>query len=757
MARVPKTVSFQVRPANRGLNGSVPPQTIDLRESPNLMNIRFMRGTIQHRNGFTSKYIGLNSPALYIDTVWSSGDQNVIAVTEEGIFYKTSSGHFLPCDAYDGSGSPATFPIFNNMQAGTDPVFIDVGTGRYEFLGANGGTVYPSASGWEDISVIVNGTSDGIWIAAYTAGSTPVEVEKCESAGCPSSGSSVAIFDSRVFIGGTGDSPNEIVWSAIGDFHTWDPAEGGGSQVLADSPDWIKAMFRLGEYLIVYKERSIYIGSRTLTTDPPVRFQPAPGQGIGLAAPASIGDLGEEHIFLGWDDVYVFSLRSLQPIGSRIKDFLFYGEYGILPKYLNSCIGAIAEEFNEYWLFVPTGAHPETSTGEDIPNLISNPKFTEGSDGSTPTDWTVVSSGDGTAILDADGGGTFAPGAMDLTFTSGTLVTVRSSVYDYEEVITGREFSAVVWLSTPDALVEYQIWMTTSNSDGSYSQETTKLTGTITSDDGVTRVVLSATIAYADAERIALFIKSETADATLEVHAAHMVRIDNVDDIYVDRSSGYGDLGYVSGGSDVIPYPLIADRIGQWMPDTCWVFNYEVNSWAAWRLPMSGFGYDSLSDIKPISSLEGTIEEQAWRYDEKLLAEFAPTNLVAQVDGNIYEISRDVYEDWGGVLARPYLAFWESKDFDLDSPTMDKTFSRLVIYHETSHAATTVTVSVSTDSGATAWQSQDVTIRSGEIQTFADFFVTGQQIRFRVEANSPGFFITGFAVKIIPRGEAHAY
>jgi len=58
MAKRPEPIIFQTRPAARGLNVSEPPQSIDMRESPNLMNVRFNKGQIRFRDGFKLKYPG---------------------------------------------------------------------------------------------------------------------------------------------------------------------------------------------------------------------------------------------------------------------------------------------------------------------------------------------------------------------------------------------------------------------------------------------------------------------------------------------------------------------------------------------------------------------------------------------------------------------------------------------------------------------------------------------------------------------------
>lgn len=844
----PKPIQFEVRPVTRGLNYSRPPNIIDMRETPGTGNSRFTRGMLRHRSGFKYKYIGADDTLLWIDTAYPAGGGvgNLVAFGINNLWYDDGSNNLRKMMVYSSTGTLLLDPTFSPVLDPTLDVFIvDVGSGQYDFLQANGGATYPSGTEYADIGVLTSGTSDGIFVFAYTgmggasvlhfdydneaggpftngeaiswdAGAstgtllkiiddgatgqmwitviggvaptdgdtilgavsaatadvdgdvqqvgTPVEAEQIRHADAPTSARSVAFYDQRLVAGGIirggggTDDYSMIQWSSQYAFDDWSSAGGGGWTTVGDSPDWIQTMQRLGENLIVYKERSIYIGRKTFLSDPPFRFSPAPGQGIGLAAPRSLGDLGEEHVFLGWDDVYVFSLKGLTPIGTRIREELFYGENGINPAYIHLTTGIIAEEFDEYWLFVPTGKWPDDDGGDRIPNLIENPIFLKGYDGEVPENWTETSAGGtSTVTLDVDGGGTMGPAAMDIFRDALSNAVTASQIYDYGVVIDDWQFSCVVFIATPTAgTIDYRVRLNSLDGAGANATEIVTHTSTITSAAGVTRIVLSGEVDDVDGEQVQIIIENLTDDSTLEVHGVHVVRIDNVDTAYHTGQSGTEEIGYISGDDTVQAPPLIVDQIGGYIFDTVWCWNYEENAWSRWRLPMTGFGYDVLQPVITIASLSGVISEQTWRYDEKRLVDLAPTNLIAQADGRIYEIADSYTYDWEETFDHEIVTYWESKDFDFDQPQMDKTFSRLVIFHSTDHSPVDVTVGVSTDSGVT-YQDQVVTIRTGHTETFADFFVTGSQLRFRVSVETPGFFIRGFGVKIIPRGEINPY
>lgn len=745
MAQVPRPVTFQIRPSNGGLNTEEPPQTIDKKQSPKLMNVRFKKGTIQPRTGFMLKYKGLGESALWIDTVYISGNQSVVAFTRSGMYYLGADDVFYKMSVYDEAGDAITFPHLN-MDPTLEYMSIDVGSGQYSFLGAYGAAMFPDADRTDDMMVFCNGTSDGVFVLMYAGGSgtTPVEAERLSDTGAPSLGRAVTVYDGRIVVGGILDEPSTLVWSAKGRFDIWDPADvsnpGAGSLVLSDSPDWIQSMRKLGEYLIIFKERSTLIGSKTGLVDPPFRFDAAPGQGIGLAAPNSIGDLGSELIFLGWDDVYVFSLNTIQPVGTRIKQELFYGENGIVPKYLGNCTGVIAEEFDEYWLFVPSGKWPSGADGAVISNLIDNSAFNTDN-----TDW---SSTDGT--LSHEDNGVLGPSCARATYDASATFNIYTT---YDSPTATNEYAAVIWVRASDEL--------SATIELAFSDDTPSTLLLVEKDITLSTtfqpVYISGTApATTDSIVLALAVEGASAADWIEVDAAHLLDISDVDTAFIDESTGYKALSYIGPHNELQRIPFVIDQVGDYLPDTVWAFNYAVNAWAVWRLPMTGFGYDALQAVVTLGDLEGTIAEQTWRFDEKTLTEFAPTNLIGQPDGQVYEISSLATRDFENVVDYPVVAYYESKDFDLGKPMVDKTFSRLTMFHETSHAAVTVSVGVSTDSGLT-WEDQDIEIDQGRIQTIVDFFVTGPQVRFRINANGVQFFLNGFEVKIIPRGEYNVY
>lgn len=756
----PKPVGFLVRPITRGLNCAETPQKIDMRETPNALNDRYERGRLRKRSGFHPKYHGCDDTILWLDIAWQAGGgggQSLVGIGTEGPWEldMLSDSAFTRADAYDKDGNLVDPAWEIDPGFATNIVSVDVGSGRYDFQGANGGNPFPSADDYADIGVMSVGDS-GVWVFAYTDVGA-AEFERIGGEG-PVEARAVVIYDQRIIAGGLSTGGNAdytmLKWSSKGNWDEWSIAGGGGFYPLADSPDWIQSMKRLGEYLIIYKERSIYVGRKTFIADPPFRFDPAPGQGIGLAAPNSIGDLGEEHLFLGWDDVYVFSLKGLQAVGTRVQNELFYGENGILPEHLSLCTGAIAEEFDEYWLFVPTGKWPGTED-DPVENLVPNPIFREGALDAVPPDWASWTDGDGTVEL-KEGGGVFSPNVVEIALTTGDMVFMSMTPsHNFQQSIQGWKFSVVIWWSAQSSSCNVSFGVR--ERDGANSLISTHLRDIeISSDDGLRRDVFSHVVQDPSCERLDAQVRLWDPGGTVHVHAMHLVRIDNVEEHFLTGPAGQVDVGYIAAEDAVQPVPLIVDQIGNYLMDTAWVFNYRLNAWSCWRMPLTGFGYDIMFPVKTIGSLQGPISEQEWVYDERRIESFAPTNLLAQPDGRVYECSDEYTRDWEGVFDSPIVTYWESKDFDFDQPTMDKTFARLLIFHATDVPEIEVMAGISLDSGVT-WQEQEVVLRNGHIETFVDFFVTGPQARFRFRTERSGFAVNGFSVKVVPRGETNPY
>lgn len=134
-----------------------------------------------------------------------------------------------------------------------------------------------------------------------------------------------------------GDQPDRWWCSGVFDYTDWTPSVTTQCTTgrLVDSPGDIRAIKRLGNNIIAYKERSIYLGSYA---GPPVvwAWQLIPGE-IGTPSAESVVNIGSAHIFVGFEDIYLFDGSRPQPIGAAIKEWFFRQ---VNPIYRHKIIGA---------------------------------------------------------------------------------------------------------------------------------------------------------------------------------------------------------------------------------------------------------------------------------------------------------------------------------------------------------------------------------------------------------------------------------
>lgn len=151
--------------------------------------------------------------------------------------------------------------------------------------------------------------------------------------------------------------PQLVRWAVPGTLYDWVGA-GSGEAELSGGVDWIVGAELLGDVLLIYKERSIvamsYIGGTQV-----FRFDEAI-TGVGMVGPRAGVNMGDEHVFVAWDNIYVYGGgRSLQAMGDPIKQEL----YSVCTaSAISKTIGAVLEEDDEFWFLVPC-------YGSEVPNV----------------------------------------------------------------------------------------------------------------------------------------------------------------------------------------------------------------------------------------------------------------------------------------------------------------------------------------------------------------------------------------------------
>lgn len=112
--------------------------------------------------------------------------------------------------------------------------------------------------------------------------------------------------------------------------------------------DWIKQALRYkGDYLVVLKDGSLWLGYPSDDADIFHFDNKVPE--IGCAAGRTAVCLGEQIIFLGWDDFYTFDAIEAERLGKNIRTELFEK---IKTEEIDRCFGVELDDFAEYWLMV---------------------------------------------------------------------------------------------------------------------------------------------------------------------------------------------------------------------------------------------------------------------------------------------------------------------------------------------------------------------------------------------------------------------
>ena len=156
-----------------------------------------------------------------------------------------------------------------------------------------------------------------------------------------------------------GRYPQRVRWSVAGDPEDW-TGEGSGYADLVTvlGVDWIQSAEALGSFVVVYAERTIALMEYTASVSSPFRFF-GRVNGVGLSAPRTVVNLGDEHIFLGWDGLYSYTGgRTVEPVGKEIRQVLVSSA---TPEYIHRSFAIFIEEHGECRFYIP-------SASSELPN-----------------------------------------------------------------------------------------------------------------------------------------------------------------------------------------------------------------------------------------------------------------------------------------------------------------------------------------------------------------------------------------------------
>lgn len=154
---------------------------------------------------------------------------------------------------------------------------------------------------------------------------------------------------------GFGNDVTRWACSAVGSYTDWTPSVSTqcASGQFLDSGGGITAGKKLGNIIVAYKEKSMYVGQYVgapLIWD----FQRIPGE-IGAPCQEAVINTGTAHVFIGPDDFYIFDGSRPQALNSPVRNWFFNT---VDQKYLYKVCGTF-DRFNQraYWWFPSKNAN----------------------------------------------------------------------------------------------------------------------------------------------------------------------------------------------------------------------------------------------------------------------------------------------------------------------------------------------------------------------------------------------------------------
>lgn len=158
-------------------------------------------------------------------------------------------------------------------------------------------------------------------IQSSTAGAFATVVGSPQAAGLETVNQFVFAFDT---IDGTlGTRPDGWTCCALGDYTNWTPSIATQSAAgrLTSAPGPLTAGKRIGDNIVLYKERAMYLG---VYVGPPEiwRFTELPGP-VGCSSHEAVVSIGTAHYFPGYDEFYVFDGSRAVPLNSPVKNWFY--------------------------------------------------------------------------------------------------------------------------------------------------------------------------------------------------------------------------------------------------------------------------------------------------------------------------------------------------------------------------------------------------------------------------------------------------
>jgi len=339
-----KKQPYPVAQLTGGLDVSVDGVFLVDKNSPYLRNVRFDKGLIRKGLGWVQFGTGLplDGTPILIDTFpTADGTIHQLMVTTKWVYkYNESSNDYTkknPTVQFTGDESNQFSCVTTLDSAGNEIFILTNGKDKIQKWDGSAGN-FADLAGWSTGPVLAR---------------------------------RLVIFKSRLLAGFTVEGgtvcTRRVRWSVAGNPEDI-TGTGSGFVDLAETSDWVVALVPLKNKLFIFKERSIwelpYKGGADVFGGPILKID-----GVGTYSNLSIVSLGDELIFYGTDNIYLFDGENLDSIGKNIYSLVYETEKRLVNVGKADRVPSVyIEELKSYQLCFPTGE-------SEIPSLLAEYSF----------------------------------------------------------------------------------------------------------------------------------------------------------------------------------------------------------------------------------------------------------------------------------------------------------------------------------------------------------------------------------------------
>lgn len=323
----------------------------------------------------------LAAATYYVKIVAVDGSGNTTPAGPESVGVTTTGTTSSIAYTWTAVSGAASYRIYYGTAAGAENGYYTSATNSFTLTATSGTAGVPPTVG--DINY--TGSTENLWRFAQF-GNVSLAANQTERIQFSSSGAfaditqapkarmietasgfvlAFAINDAAV----GGDRPDAWWCSNIYDYATWTPAVSNQAAFgyLLDTPGEIRAAKRLGQDVVAYKERSMYLGRYV---GPPVVWSwTLAASDVGAIAQESVVDTGTTHLFISADDFMVFDGSPPRSMQAPVREWFFKNSD---PVYRYRTKGYFDKANGRVWWFYASNSSAGALTDAIVYNIKSN-------------------------------------------------------------------------------------------------------------------------------------------------------------------------------------------------------------------------------------------------------------------------------------------------------------------------------------------------------------------------------------------------